>query len=448
MTIQQTGNAASSDVLWQLLQFEQKLRQAQTTQQIMSLLVNQLRTLVTFNSASFLATNDSKARTEIASDVVKIDHNAPFIRWQSVIISHYLQRGEASLAGYLDLESCADLDPRGYSEWGGEPPFWLPLPSPNGEVRAGLWISRCVPFAEHEKALLERVAEVAGHALNALTPRGRLSIPSSAQHWVLGAVLVCVLGAMFIPVRQTALAPAEVIALNPSVVTAPMNGVIATVMVSPNERVREGQLLAVYEDTDAQGRLAIAQEELLVAQSELLNARQASLVDPRVKGEVAVLESRLKLRQTERDYAQQILTKVEITSPRNGVVVFRDKDDLEGLPIETGQAIFAIAEPSETELEIELPVSEALSFAPGSEVVLYLNQSPLDPVPATLLYSSYHAEPTPAGVLSYRLKAAFSGKVPPQLGQRGTAKLEGEEVSLFYFLFRRPMSALRQSIGW
>jgi hypothetical protein len=52
-------------------------------------------------------------------------------------------------------------------------------------------------------------------------------------------------------------------------------------------------------------------------------------------------------------------------------------------------------------------------------------------------------------VLGYRLKASFAdGTRIPRIGLRGTAKIYGEQVSLFYYLMRRPLAALRQLIGF
>ena len=179
-----------------------------------------------------------------------------------------------------------------------------------------------------------------------------------------------------------------------------------------------------------------------------MSAQQASFVDPRVKGELAVLRSRMALRKTERDYARRILNKVVLVSPRDGVAVFRDKADLEGTPVQTGQALMQIADPLDTELLIELPVADASVFETGADVTLFLDHSPLDPIDAKLRYSSYTPEPTPAGVLSYYMKASFSGTERPRLGLRGTARISGNDVSLFFFLFRRPISAFRQFVGW
>ena len=37
---------------------------------------------------------------------------------------------------------------------------------------------------------------------------------------------------------------------------------------------------------------------------------------------------------------------------------------------------------------------------------------------------------------------------PPRIGLKGTAKVFGERVSLFYYLLRRPLAAARQFVGF
>ena len=41
----------------------------------------------------------------------------------------------------------------------------------------------------------------------------------------------------------------------------------------------------------------------------------------------------------------------------------------------------------------------------------------------------------------------FDNDVPPRIGLRGTAKIFGEEVKLFFFLFRKPIIFVRQTLG-
>lgn len=77
---------------------------------------------------------------------------------------------------------------------------------------------------------------------------------------------------------------------------------------------------------------------------------------------------------------------------------------------------------------------------------------PLNPLAAVLATAGYQAAAGADGVLGYRLKAAFDrpdGLVPASLriGLKGTAKLYGTDTTLFYFLMRRPLAALRQWLG-
>ena len=55
----------------------------------------------------------------------------------------------------------------------------------------------------------------------------------------------------------------------------------------------------------------------------------------------------------------------------------------------------------------------------------------------------------PDGTLAYVVRAALvPGHNFPRIGLRGTAKIYGERVTLFYYLARRPLAAARQFLGW
>ena len=80
---------------------------------------------------------------------------------------------------------------------------------------------------------------------------------------------------------------------------------------------------------------------------------------------------------------------------------------------------------------------------------LFLDASPLDARSAAITYASHEARRTPDNVMAYRITAELDPAVKnlPRIGARGTAQLFGEETTLFFFLFRRPISALRQYVG-
>ena len=56
--------------------------------------------------------------------------------------------------------------------------------------------------------------------------------------------------------------------------------------------------------------------------------------------------------------------------------------------------------------------------------------------------------PSPEGVSAYRLRGQFDpGTVVPRIGLRGTARITGEKAALGYYLFRRPIAAVREWTG-
>ena len=51
-------------------------------------------------------------------------------------------------------------------------------------------------------------------------------------------------------------------------------------------------------------------------------------------------------------------------------------------------------------------------------------------------------------MLAYRVEASIvEPEIDVRIGLQGSAKIYGSKVSLFFYLFRRPISALRQFTG-
>jgi hypothetical protein len=148
-------------------------------------------------------------------------------------------------------------------------------------------------------------------------------------------------------------------------------------------------------------------------------------------------------------YVSSLLDRLSVKADRAGIAVFEDRNDWTGRPVTIGERILTIADPNQAELEIRLSVPDAITLEPGAPVAFFLNVAPERSIGAVLRYASYEATPSPDGVLSYRLKASFAaGQAPPRIGLKGTAKIYGHRVSLFYFLMRRPLAAVRQVLGF
>jgi hypothetical protein len=119
-----------------------------------------------------------------------------------------------------------------------------------------------------------------------------------------------------------------------------------------------------------------------------------------------------------------------------------------GRPVQTGERVMQLADPRDGGVLIWLPVADALNLEPGAQIRLFLHTTPLEPLPARLLQTSYQAVLSPEGVSAYRLRGQFEGGVDKaRIGLRGTARVSGDWAILGYYLFRRPLAAVREWTG-
>lgn len=429
------------------LQLEKEARDAQSLEALGYVFANRLRDLVPARQAVvYTMATRTGPKVQTISDVPTPDANAPMVLWLQSLATRLEKTPEFFKLHKIDLHGRNEEQREEALHWLPENIYWCPFISPEGHVTGAMLIAADQDLGSVEFSLVENLLDAWSHAWNAKLGswgrRKRWGLGRTAQ--IVGALAVLI---QFIPVTQTALAPAEVVARDPVLVAAPMNGVIETVHVEPNSHVAKGDALFSFDDTELSGQLDVAQEELLVARTALRTARQGAFRDAERNAEVAILETRVKLKEAERNFIQDRVQRKDVYAEQGGVAVFRDVAGLEGRPVTTGERVMLIAKPHETKLQIELPVADAVVLETGSPVRLFLDRDPLNPVDAVLAYAGYEAEMSSSGVLSYRLVATFEGDTPPRIGLRGMAKIEGEDVALFFYLFRRPLSALRQWLG-
>ena len=112
-----------------------------------------------------------------------------------------------------------------------------------------------------------------------------------------------------------------------------------------------------------------------------------------------------------------------------------------------GEKIITIANPQKVEFLIWLPVKDSLIIKENTNVKVFLDINPIKPLKGKLKRASYQSALSPEEVLSYKISASFEGEEIPRIGLRGTAKIYGSRVTLFYYLFRKPITFVRQLIG-
>ncbi|OIN05613.1 efflux RND transporter periplasmic adaptor subunit [Oceanisphaera psychrotolerans] len=444
---------SAEQTLATLLQLSRRARQCDKAAELRFLLVNETQALVPFRQSAFWSRDQGVAAL---SGVTAVEQHAPYVQW----LMRWCGQGEdASESGAFatDLRALAGKDPD-WAEW--LPPFLATVELPGGGRFNGgrLVLARDTPFNSAELALLQEWAEAWSARYAIVQPvswRGRWrtrGASSATRRWLirLGAVAVTLLIGM-LPVRLTVLAPAELIPLDPAIVRAPLDGIVDRVLVTPNQRVTERQPLFEFDRVSLASRLEVAGRQLVTQQAEYRRNAQRALFDPDSKAELAVLQSQIDQQQVEVEYLRELNRRSEVLSPRAGIVLLDDASDWVGRPVVTGERVLVVADETQTQLEAWLSPADMIALPAEAPVTLYLVSDPLTPLGARVEYVAHEPELRPEGHYAYRVRARLvvedEAQPGPRVGLKGTAKLEGERVSLAYWILRRPWAALRAWIG-
>jgi hypothetical protein len=417
-----------------LVEIEGAIRRLPTAQAIYYHAVNDAAEVMGFDQG-FAARFDQagKARIVAVSGVAQPDLRAPALSNARDFISTLNKAKSAP----LDLAE--------------GPGFWIPLVDRENKVFGGVLYLRATPWPDGSSLILTRLAETYAHALQALVPPKKLralSVPRPIK-WLVPLLLGA---ACFIPVPLTALAPFEVVAESPNLATAPMEGVIADILLAPNQAVVAGQALYRFDDTVLRSEAGVASQKVNVARARLQTTQSAAFRDADMKRALAVTQKDLELAEAEFAYAKAMLDKITVFAPADGIAIFAARNDWIGKPVRVGEKVMEIAAPNDIAYKISLGVHDAIALSSGASIRLFFDADPLNSRPAKLVEASYHAQEVAGGGLAYQLKAMpeqgpEQGGDVQRIGLRGTAQISGERVSLGFYLFRRPIAALRQYLG-
>ena len=462
-TVDHGEDSRRAAALAALVQLEQRVRGTRDPVELDFRIVNETTLLVPYRQASLFRRRlpgQPGGQLVAISNVPVIDKQGSLTIWLDKLHRHYDQVADAGVSPVAF--SADDVPPaiaKDWAEWQPAHALWLPLIARDrAAYMGGLLLFRDQPFSEAEQRILAILTDAYGYSLATLasTGRGRKSLTHTRWYHdrrLSGiAITLGLFALMLLPVRLSVLADAEVIPSDPYHIRAPLEGVLDRALVEPGARVTAGQPLIAYDQRDLRNQLALGEQELNVAQTELQRISQAAVTDPRAKAQLAVLTAQRDEKATEVEYLRDLLSRAAIIAPIDGVAIFEDAASLAGRPVQLGQRLMTVAVPEAVDLELWLGTSDAIPLNVGAPVTLFLNVEPERPIPATLSRTGLLAElRDDATQAAYRLKARFADDMTaserPALGLRGVAKLEGERVTLFYYLFRRPLSVMRQWFG-
>jgi hypothetical protein len=448
-----------------LLDLERRARDAASEAELGFLLVNETVQLLGYRQAA-LWFDDGGVRA--LSGLVQPELNAPYAQWLSGLFKT-LARSAAEPVQVLTAETAPPDLAGAWAQWWPAHAVWIAIPPDSREqnprnrrVPAALVLAREQAFAPAELELLREWVGAWAHALIALRARRRRrlfgfgyrdtegALPVRRSRWFRPGwfALLVLVAVAAIPVRHSVLAPGELVPSRPQIVRAPLDGVIDSFLVEPNQEVKKGQPLFRFDEALIQSRLEVAQQALATASAEYRQTMQQAVTDQRVRVQLSALAGRIEERRTEVAYLTDQLARARVLAPQDGIALFDDPLEWIGKPVTIGERILRVAAANEVEIEAWLPIADAIPLPAGAPVQLFLNAQPLQPVSATLRFMAHEAVQRADGSFAYRVRATLDHETEHRVGLKGTARLQGATVPLVYWVLRRPIAALRTTIGF
>jgi hypothetical protein len=417
------------------------------------IIVNETITLAPYRQAAFFTvTPVGRFELAAASGLVSVAEDSPYAIWLSGFIN-YIPKNYLKEAGChkLDFAEAPEKFKDGWEEWLPEHLVIAQLFDQNGVIQGMVMYAREEPWLSNEIEKLEHIHQIYGSCLGFLSDV-RVDFITRIRGWMTKAVsywaVIAIFVGLSIPIRLSVLAPGEIIALNAFAVAAPQDGVISKVHVQPSTEVKAGDLLFSLDDTTITSRLDVAAKALSTARASALSAQQRAFNDLESRGKIASAIGHVREKEAELASLKSLMERVEIRAERDGIVVYGDPNDWIGKPVQTGERVMQLANQVDAGLLVWLPVHEALNLEVGAPMRLFLHIDPLNPLSASLLQTSFQPVMSPEGVSAYRIKGKFvKGTDKPRIGLRGTVRISGKWATLGYYLFRRPITAVREWTG-
>ncbi|MCC8191185.1 MAG: HlyD family efflux transporter periplasmic adaptor subunit [Planctomycetes bacterium] len=416
--------------------------QARSRDELFFTLVNRTTAVCAYDRASLWQVGRRPTLVAV-SGTEKADPRAPFALAWTEALRRLRSPETAAILASEDFTRTALLEAIA-ARTQGLSAVWQPIPGSGMALLFERWGAQT--FTAADASRLGRLAA----AFAVFWPRRRCRLGRMIRSLVaVACVAAVVVGLIQVRLPLRVVATCEVTARSPRLIAAPMDGVIDEVLVLPGQRVAAGTVLARYDSRLMEEELKISRRQVAVVEAELAGARARGFSEARYRGETALLEARLeqelaRLEALEVRYARRV-----VTAPVAGMVQLDDARAWRGRPVATGQAILWLVDPEDTRLNIWLPQDDRIEFDTEKPVRVHLHAVGGEPRLASVTYISSFAQPAPDGGYAFVAEAEWLTRAEraPPLGLRGTASLYGDEVSLGFWLFRRPMASVRRWLG-
>lgn len=332
--------------------------------------------------------------------------------------------------------------------------LWLPIHY-DEKLMLGLWLERWnitdkdIPTPDVLNILTNFLTESYGVAWYNITKKNVFK-NLYLHRWQWLFVVLTLLAILFfvrIPLRIAA--PCEVVPKDPFVVAAPLEGIIEKVVVKPGQIVHKDEALVEYHREVFLQNLKVAQKQVQILQADVDRAMTLGFKDEHSLAELAVLKLKLEKEKLALGLAEYYASKLTVKAPQEGIVMIDNPDEWRGKPVQVGEKILMISNGQNTKLRIWLPENDNIILDPKKDIKIFLNIEPDVSYRASLIYVAPESIVTEKHLASFVAEAEWIDKPKDvKLGLKGTAILYGENVSVFYFIIRKPWASVRNFLGF
>lgn len=432
-----------------LLVLDEEIRKLSNVREFGFFSTNETHRLIPYHTAYMWELKELIGTHIIAqSGTAEIDIQAPANQWVKNKINEIRlspRAKEIHQIEYKPAESDSSVD------WSDDLPhnlLWCPLLNKSNQIVAGLLFFRENTFTESEVKMMKWLVASYQYAwLTIAKPRKIPTWDKLKEKPIFIAISIVIAGILLFPVQLSVLGEGTIVPKSPALINAPMQGVIESFAVSPGQTVKKGQLLLSLDKTDLQTTVEVNKKDYSLTQAKLRTAINEGFENKDSRAEVPILQAQLAIDKARLDYANEMLTKADIRSPSDGIVIFDSREDWLGQPVRTGERILFVADPTQVQLKIIIPVANSIQLALNDKGEFFLFGE-LNPLSFHLTTLGYNAKLMPNKTLAYELIGDFKKiKKAPQLGAQGTVKIYGSYVPLIYYILKRPLQAIRQTVG-
>jgi hypothetical protein len=441
-----------SDNISKLFQIEHNCKNCESKEELKYIITNQTREIVEYEQAILLSKSiDNKLKVSALSDVAVVDKTSPLVQYITRV-ANTINKNKYEEITSINLQDSNHEQDESFAPH----ILWIPLKSIKDgiEVEYYMMLTRHTKWHDNDVEMIRHLAISYRYFLYAMR---KCSIATRLQkhgiqkkHFIYTLVSISII--MLLPIQMSILASFEVKPKEPYIVTSSIDGAIDKILVKSNQKIKEGTQLIALQEIDYKNRLDIAQRNLDIAKATLHSIKQVSFNDFGKSSDIKRAETEVMLKEAELEYAKSQYDKTKIYAKKSGLVIVDNPEELEGKPVSIGERILSIANEKSIEVKIMLPVSEAIYLDGSNRVRLFFDNTLFDTWEARLSQISYTPQMTPEGIISYKLIANFDdinqNDTIPKIGLRGVAKIYAEDTTLFYYLFRKPITYMRQLIAW